>query len=340
MRILPAVLSLLLFIFIHLHGITAASDTVAKPPRYDTAYIFDYKYLLTARIYLLIQDTKLVLDQQESGKIIFKPNLPFKLGIAGFYKWFGLGLSLYSPFSFIDEQKNGKTKALDLRLNLYSNVFAIEGHLLRIKGFYVSNFAGPAGTHYTSPEMLIYSIGLSGYYIYNYKRFSLRSAYFQNEWQKKSAGSLIGRLSVNVSTLDADSGMIPRELLMDYNFDSLNNYTSGTLVSASLTPGYAYNFVFLKRCYLHAGLLAGPQYNSLTDRTSGKNVQTGVFSMLLLFRGAIGYNGNKFHAGFSAILSGLQPLASEHYNFYMDPPQYRLWVGTRFDVFKKKTKKK
>jgi hypothetical protein len=54
----------------------------------------------------------------------------------------------------------------------------------------------------------------------------------------------------------------------------------------------------------------------------------------------VGYVGKKFHVGFSAILPGLQPMTSGNYNFFWDAPQYRLWVGTRFDVFKKKKEKK
>jgi hypothetical protein len=333
-------LFLMILLFLQAFGHSLGQGTIGRPAKYDTAYIFDYKNLLTMRLYGLIQDTRLVLDQDQSGKIIFKPNIPYKIGVAGFYKWFGLGLAIGSPLSFIDEDKNGKTEAFDLRLNLYSNIFAIEGQLQRFKGFYISNFPGTAGKNFTSPDMLVYSIGAAGYYIYNYKRFSMRSAYVQTEWQKKSAGSLMVRLGINVSTMDDPGGMIPADFIEMYHFDSLRNFTQATLVSLSLAPGYGYNLVVFKRCYLHAAVFTGPAYNSITDRSVEGNDMVDLFSMLVFLRGAMGYNGKKFVAGFSAILYGFQPFASEEYNFYLDPPQFRIWAGMRFDVFKKKDKKK
>jgi hypothetical protein len=339
MRFLPVTILLLLIPIVQTFGHEPAKDSLAKPPKYDTAYIHDYKSLLTARVFGLIQDTRLVYNQDQSGDIVFKPNLPYKLGIAGFYKWFGLGLSIYSPFFVHDEGKNGKSEGFDLRVNLYSNVFAIEGLLQRYKGFYISNFDGMDGDHFTNPEMTIYSIGAIGYYFYNFRRFSFRSAYIQNEWQKKSAGSFMVRGGVNVSTLDAPGGMIPQDFIDMYGYDSLTNLSKGTLVSATLAPGYGYNLVFLKRCYLHAAVFAGPAYNYYQDKTEGTGSTRNVYSMLLFFRGAMGYTGKKFHAGFSAVLYGLQPVASETYNLYLDPPQFRIWVGTRFNLFKKKNKK-
>ncbi len=339
MRFFPFTLPLLFYSLLPVCSQSAVPDSLITPVHYDTSYIFDYKNVLSARFYGLFQDTRLVIYQKESGNIVFKPNLPFKVGIAGFYKWFGLGLSMYSPVSTIDKAKEGKTSAIDLRLNIYSNVFALEGHLQRIRGLYISNFPGPDDNHFTNPGFTVHSIGINGYYIQNYRRFSFRSAYFENEWQRRNAGSFISCLSVNVSALDGSGNMIPDDFMHLYDFDSLKNFSKATLVSVSLSPGYAYNLVFLKKCFFHVTGFAGPAYNVMSDRSISMGEKLDVFSLLLSFRGALGYNGKKFHTGISAIFGGLQPFASEKYNFYIDPPQLRIWVGTRFDIFKKKNKK-
>lgn len=340
MRILPVVLFLLLLPHLLISGNKKSGDTLPPPPRHDTLYIHDYRHLLTVRAFGLIQDTRLVIREEESGNIIFKPNLPFKLGFAGYYRWFGLGLSFYSPVSFVDTKKNGETSRVDLRINLYSNIVALEAHFQRFRGFYISNFPGPGeGAHFTNPTMLVYSIGIDGLYLYNHKRFSFLSSYFQNEWQKKSAGSLVIRAGVHITTLDAPGGILPDEFIATNGFGTIRNYSKGTLTSLNLTPGYAYNLVILKRCYLHATVMAGPAYNLMADRSEGTRENLDVFSLQISLRGSLGYNGNKFHAGFSAVLHGFQPLASKDSNFYFDVPQYRIWAGTRFDVFRKNRKK-
>lgn len=341
MRSLSCSLLLLLLLTPLCHcALPAANDSVTKTPKFDTAYIFDYKDLLSMRLYFLIQDTRFVIEPDENTRITYKPNIPFKVGIAGFYKWFGLGLAIGSPFHFEDEDQRGKTEAFDLRLNLYTNVFAVEGYLHSLKGFYTSNYIDSYGNNYTNPNLRISSIGANGYYILNHKRYSLRSVFIQNEWQKKSAGSLIGRIGFNVSKMDADSGYIPASWITDYGNDTMVNYTGATLVSFSLAPGYGYNLVFLKRCYLHAGVFAGAQYNYMAGSSADLDDHHHIFAMIVNLRGAVGYVGRKFHIGFSAILPGFQPFASGSSNFFWDTPQYRLWAGTRFDLFKKKNKKK
>jgi hypothetical protein len=339
MRSLFCTLLLLLTPLCHF-ALPAATDSVPKPPKFDTAYIFDYKDLLSTRLYFLIQDTLFVISPDGTTQITYKSNIPFKVGIGGFYKWFGLALAIGSPFHYEDEDQKGKSESFDLRLNLYSNVFAVEGYLHSLKGFYTYNYVDSYGDNYTNPNLRVSSIGANGYYILNSKRFSLRSVFIQNEWQKKSAGSLIGRIGFNVSKMDADSGYIPAGWIGDYGTDSLVNYTAATLVSFSLAPGYGYNLVFLKRCYLHAGAFVGAQYNYLSGKSSDVDEHHNIVALIVNLRGAIGYVGRKFHIGFSAILPGLQPFASGAYNFYWDAPQYRLWIGTRFDLFKNKNKKK
>ena len=340
MRPARATVALLLFSFAGHTAPLFHKDTVSKPLNYDTNYIFDYKNLLSTRLYFLIQDSRFVIDPAETGRIIYKPNLPYKIGIGGFYSWFGLALAIGSPFHIHDEATQGETKSFDLRLNLYSNVFAIEGYLNSTKGFYTSNYTDPDGRHYINPDLRLTSVGAYGYYILNHRKFSLRSVYVQNEWQKKSAGSFIGRIGFNVSNMAADSGYLPADWIRDYGADSMVNITKGAIVSVSLALGYAYTLVFLKRCYLHAGAFAGAQYNFLKGSTDEVTDKFNVMALAVSLRGAVGYVGKKFHAGFSAILPGIQPFRSGNYNFFWDPPQYRLWFGTRFDIFRKNKVKK
>ena len=138
-----------------------------------------------------------------------------------------MALAIGSPIHHKDEEQQGKSTSFDLRLNLYTSIFAIEGYLHSIKGFYTSNYIDPDGNHYTNPNLRVSSIGANGYYIYNNKRFSLRAVYVQNEWQKKSAGSFIARIGFNASQMKADSGYIPKAWITDQGIDSLINYTKG-----------------------------------------------------------------------------------------------------------------
>ena len=94
----PLLLSVL-FILLTGGGIAAQQETQDSGNSYgtDSAFIADYKNLLTARVFLLYQDASFVLNPGNSKQIIFTPNVAGRIGIEGFYKWFGLGLSIGNP---------------------------------------------------------------------------------------------------------------------------------------------------------------------------------------------------------------------------------------------------
>jgi len=70
-----------------------------KSNKINPKYIVSYKYLLTSRFYLLNESIGFQVKPKGAEKgILFKPNIHTKVGLAGFYKWFGFGLAIRSPF--------------------------------------------------------------------------------------------------------------------------------------------------------------------------------------------------------------------------------------------------
>ena len=70
-------------------------------------------------------------------KLIYRPNVNFRIGIAGFYKWFGLNLSMENFFMLLDEQTYGSTSSLDLRVNAFGRRIAGEAFFQKYTGFYI-----------------------------------------------------------------------------------------------------------------------------------------------------------------------------------------------------------
>jgi hypothetical protein len=336
---------LLLWIFAGMsftRGFASASEgDSVRQVRHDSMYIRDYTHLLTMRFFILYQESKLIYKDQDLGDIVFKPNQVYKVGIAGFYHWFGLGLSYYSPLALKKSSTYGKTVAYEIRINLYSKMFMVEGYAQWLKGFYVSNFSTPDGGFYTNPSLRLLSVGASGYYIMNSRRFSIRAAYIQTEQQLKSAGSFMTRLSFSYGNIKTDSGLIPPQLLHDRGFDSLLNLERGSYYLAGFAPGYGYTVVFLKNFYVNADAFLGFGWSFLSGRnTTGEEARTNGFALQFNPRLAAGYNSGKWYIGGSAVMGIWQFSALSDYSLLYDTPQFRFWVGTRFDLHKKKNKKK
>ncbi|HTX89298.1 MAG TPA: DUF4421 family protein [Bacteroidales bacterium] len=335
---IPGIL-LLLFAFLPARPQpSVATDSVV--PRIDSNYIADYTNLLTARLYLLDENSSFVFIKEANHQIVYKPNVNFRIGIAGFYKWFGLGVSVKSPLLERNTSKYGTTSSLDLRINAYGNQFAGELFFQSYKGFYISTPVAEDGSFYKVPSMMLWSAGATGYWILNYHRFSIRAAFIQNERQKKSAGSLIISPFFYYYSIQSPGGILPQELINDYQIRNYEILTSGDFYAFGLAPGYTYSFIFLKYFYINAALSPGVYWQHASYNTLAAPNTTLDISFFLNGRLAAGYNNGKWFIGLS-VITGFSDIPSLYAGskFYYNVTQMRLWGGTRFDWFRKKSKK-
>ncbi len=322
----------------------AQSDSVTKQlpvVTFDTAYLADYTQLLTTRLFLAFQNASLLINTADASvsRIVYRPNVNVRIGIAGFWKWFGLGIAMDNPFYKTDRDAYGKTTTLDLRVNAFGRKIAGELFFQQYKGFFIASPERPDGSHFIIPDMQTLSIGIAGYWIYNAHKFSIRAAFIQNEGQKKSAGSLVVRPSFLYYRISSDQGIIPSELADIYHIPDGNLITSGTFYSVGLSPGYVYTLVFLKHFYITGALFPGVATHYATYKSEQKVYSDFEFAFQLSLRCALGYNSKNWFLGASA-QTGFNEVPDKLNNalFNYSVAQFRLWGGTRFEIFKKKKK--
>ena len=262
-----------------------------------------------------------------------------RIGIAGFWKWFGLGISIDNPFYKTDRMAYGKTTTLDFRVNAFGRRIAGEMFFQQYKGFYIVSPERPDGSHYIIPDMRTLSIGVAGYWIYNAQRFSIRAAFIQNEGQKKSAGSLVVRPSFLYYNISSNQGIIPPEMADIYHVPAVNLITDGTFYSLGLSPGYVYTLVFLKNFYVTAAAFPGVALHFATYSNELNNYSDVEFTFHLSGRLALGYNSKKWFLG-GSVQTGFNEVPDKLNNamFNYSVAQFRFWGGTRFDIFRKKKK--
>jgi len=332
------------FLFFTAKPSVAQSDSIISellPVTFDSNYIADFTPLLTTRVFLLFQNASLLINPANASisKIVYRPNVNVRIGIAGFWKWFGLGLSIDNPFYKTDRNVYGKTTTLDLRVNAFGRTLAGELFLQTYKGFYISSPERTDGTHYIIPDMQTFSLGLSGYWIYNSVRFSIRAAFIQNERQKKSAGSLVVRPSFLYYRISSDHGIIPAELVDVYKIPVAGLISRGEFYSLGLSPGYVYTLVFLKNFYITAAVFPGiaAQFSSFSNEHQVYSDFGFVFQLSGRF--ALGYNSDKWFLG-GSFQTGFKEVPDKLSNamFSYDVAQFRFWGGTRFEIFKRKKK--
>ncbi|MEI7983534.1 MAG: DUF4421 family protein, partial [Bacteroidota bacterium] len=294
---------------------------------------------ITCRLFTLFQNAAFMINPDNLNVIVYKPNVNFRIGISGMWKWFGMGLSIENPFYKRNNETFGKTTFLDLRANAFGRAVAAELFLQRYRGFYISDPHREDGSHYIIPDMSAFSLGISVYWIYNASRFSIRAAFVQNERQKKSAGSFMVRPSFLFSSITSTNGIIPAEIVNQFHIPSTDLVTDGDIYSFGLSPGYSYTIIFLKYFYLTATIFPAVSWQYYVYKTTKNSYIENEFSFHLGGQFAIGYNSEYWFIG-GSVQAGIRDIPRKLTNTYLnyDVEQFRIWGGTRFDWFRKKKK--
>lgn len=309
----------------------------------DTSYIRDYKDEFTGRFYLLSQSIGFRINPRDVGPDVeYSPNIYTKVGLAGFYKWFGMGIAVKNPLHIRDSRRKGTSSIIDVRINAYGKALAGELSFQDYKGFYLGDsdkiITGwtREDDYYQRPDMEIRAIGAILYYLFNSDKHSIRAAYIQNEQQLKSSGALMVVPSFLYTSLRSDSSLVPSAYLQKFTIDEDEKIINGKFYNTGLSLGYSYTMVFLDNFYINASLIPGAFYQNSSYTYQGGDKSAHNFTLLWLGRWALGYNSRKFYAGAGGVFGyNPSPLSIGNTNFNFDMNQVRLWVGTHFDVRQK-----
>lgn len=243
-----------------------------------------------------------------TGETSFIPNDKTYLGISFLFRSVELDFG-YAPDFFSENKDNKGSKLLSLNFRMFLGKWMQTLDLYKQKGFFTST---DNEIEYI-PGLKTFKIGGSTNYIFN-PNFSFRAIGFQNEWQKKSAGSFIPSLTFYYTNFRDEDNPSDDE----YSYD------------LAIGPGYYYNWVIKKHFILSAGgtLGFGVNFTGFDEEViTSVLVQT-------TFRIAIGYNSERFFTGINSNLQVLshdegESLVQDNINFI------ELYLGYRFKAPKK-----
>lgn len=344
MKIRLTQLMILFFIMLQIE----AQDSI-KQPYFNTEFISTYRDMFTTRLYFLSEGIDFKINPEKTDiDVNYGPSNNIKMGVAVFHKWFGVGIAFRNPIPINPgKRKPEKSSIIDLRVNAYGTAVSAELTYQNYKGFYLTNpqdiYSDWNSDDYYPyrDDIRITAMSAIFYYLPNFRKHSTRAAYIQTERQLKSSGSPVIAPAFIHLGVDADSSLIPSELLKKYPLSINEGIVKGNFTSVGISAGYSYTFVFFKYFYVNLSLLPGLYYQWYNYETETGRIKASEWNIAWTGRSAIGYNSDKFYTGISGILGFIAtPLAIGHSNYHLDMNQFRFWVGTRFNLFKKGKNKK
>ena len=312
----------LLFIFLIIfHSFSSAQYTRGN----DTTYYEYFPGSITTRFYFSQKYTAFTLKAKDARDLRYLPNTTLNMGVGATYHNFSLNLAYGFPFLNQDDNK-GDTKYLDLQGHFYKPATAIDFYGQFYKGYHLNGgFNAPLGQdYYYRPDAKVTLIGLSYYHIFNSKRFSYRAAMIQNEWQKKSAGTLLAGAEAYYGIMKDDQPWVPIDLSNNYpqaGINKVNYFSIGPGV------GYAYTLVLFQHVYFTGSATANLNFNVTTE-----NGNDGHFSVqpVTRWRAAAGYNGRVWNVSANWVADDLPFRGDNNESKYaLQTGNYRFIIARR-----------
>src|ERR1044072_1895220 len=183
---------------------------------------------------------------------------------------FCFGIRSIPPTDTIATQK-GKTKYTSYSLSFSFYRFRFEGSYRKYQGFYDvktplydTNFVHD-GIYAQNPSMSVRSMRVKTLFIFNKRKFSYSSAYFNTQRQLKSAGSLLLCSNLYDYSFSADTSLIPAASRQFYGqYGLMDSYR---VQGISIGPGYSFNLVLFKTLYLNLTLTSAFDFQHRTIST-------------------------------------------------------------------------
>lgn len=271
----------------------------------DTNYIKFYKDSWTIRPFLCYRLTDLTLEKTKQ-EVQYLPNMPLQVGLFIGYKRFGIGGTIAIPANSSSNDLYGKTDYFDMDLSIFTRKLVGEVGYAHYRGFRLQNYTqlGEPGRQIGNSDEIGFplreDLKIRGgranlFYVFNYRKYSLKSAFQQLEQQRRSAGSFLLMGSFNYQSIRADTSLVPFSLRD--NWKDISEFKGGIFVSLAMSPGYGHSFKF-GRFHFTGLIFLGPAIQFGRIRTTDeKPVALKGLGGKAQFRIAFGYDRPKFCVG-------------------------------------------
>lgn len=287
-------------------------------------------------VYPLLKQRSLSFEfEKRNGDdmLTFKPNNSLSLGVGAYLFEVGLSLTLAVPVDEKSRSLYGASKTRDIQVNIFNQKWGLDVFYQKYSGFYVSDQDDepPPGISFPQrPDIRTRNFALTGYYLFNNKKFSFRAVYNFAERQLYSKGSLLVLCNIGAFRLSADSSVLtePQEQVFGENV----SFKRLRYTTFSIAPGYTYSLIF-KSFFLNGTLAVGPAYNwiyyKLDNDAENNEIAINSFAAARI---GIGYNGDRLFGGITFSTQGSQ-LRFGGTRFSNNNGEFKVLIGYRFREF-------
>ena len=272
-----------------------------KKESIDNGYYITYPDRVMLNVYLQQKFAPFTISSSNEPELNYRSASKLNLGVGFAYN--GLGLNVAYGFGFLNKANaKGKTKGLDFQFHLYPHKWAIDILGSFRRGFYLDpkkNNGLTQADFYVRPDIKRSVVGISAFRVPNSHKFSYRAAFTNNDWQTRSAGSLLFGGEIYLGSVKGDSVLVPVALSSLYDqagINKINFFTIGPGI------GYAYTLVIDKNFFITGSVIGSADLNFSKEEKAGDKKSKVSIIPGAIYKGAVGYNSDTWSV--SANLTG------------------------------------
>ena len=298
---------------------------------HDTTYIKSYSEKISVKLVAINKYNYFRLrDRINNTSLKYIPVRDVSLGLGVSHKWFAFDLTF--AMGFKNKSKFENTRSLDFQGSMFSSKQYVTFTLQYYQAYQLNSILGTKvildEEIKRREDLRTINLGIQYMFATNYTKFSIKAPFVQNQGQRKSAGSPIVGASFNIFVMDADSSIIPNEVAG--SFES-NLYLSDlNIISASLSVGYMYSFVYKKRFFLTISLIPGMSINGGDYYTFKRNFNSASVNLKLNSLNAIGYNSTNFFTGIQFLSDAYFSRLEKKLSAEIGHGKLSVFIGYRF----------
>jgi hypothetical protein len=299
----------------------------------DNGYYITYPQTVLVRVFLSQKFAPFTVSSQTDKELNYKTNSKLNLGIGATYKSFTLNLGY--GFPFLNNNEKGKTKGLDLQLHIFPNKWAVDVLGTFINGYYLEpndNSGLNSNSYYQRSDVKRNLIGFSAFQVLNSYKFSYKAAVTQNEWQKRSAGSLLYGGEIYYGLVKGDSALVPTKVSSYFEQAGINKIN---FISIGPGVGYAYTLVLSKHYFITGSAIASLDVNFSSEERSGVKHTKVNFLPSANYKGAAGYNSATWSISANIIGNALYSgSAFSSKEYFLPTGNFRFTIAKKISIKK------
>jgi hypothetical protein len=298
---------------------------------YDTNYIANFSNLMSVRLVSPRRIYDFRLKNRNAKDILqYRPNLQSAFGLGFTYRWLAFDIVFNPKWNNNKTEKYGETSEFNVKGTLYLKKNMLDVMFRSYKGFHISNpkdYLDPwDGTYPYRPDMGIVNFNISYTVASNYDRYSPKTTFQLDGRMKKSAGSALFTSSFNITSMKADSSIMPQEYEQSFSSQAQISRLGVALLQQS--AGYAYTFIY-RQYYLTLSAMPGLSFAFGTVYSEVEKYNPTSLNLMFESKNGIGYNSRRWYAGLYFIYKYQNIKITDDLAFNSNLGEWRLFIGYR-----------